>query len=155
MSAFRVSVQEQPFDQGEVVERIRLADSGVGAIASFVGVCRDHNEGAGVEAMTLEHYPGMTEKAIEVIVQQARARWKLRACEVVHRVGCLRPGEPIVLVAVASTHRADAFAACEFVMDFLKTRAPFWKKESSGHTQRWVDARVSDEAAAARWREES
>jgi molybdopterin synthase catalytic subunit len=155
MSAFRVSVQDRLFDVGEVIERMRLADPGVGAIATFVGVCRDRNEGSGVESMTLEHYPGMTEKAIEAIVAEARARWPLRACEVVHRVGCLRPGEPIVLVAVGCEHRGDAFAACEFVMDFLKTRAPFWKKEGSGREQRWVDARVSDEAAAARWREGS
>lgn len=155
MSAFRVAVQPQRFDAGEVVARMHGADPGVGAVACFVGVCRDRNDGAGVQAMELEHYPGMTEKAIEAIVQQARERWDLRACEVVHRVGRLRPGDPIVLVAVASAHRGDAFKACEFVMDFLKTRAPFWKKESDGARQRWVDARVSDDAAAARWREES
>jgi molybdopterin synthase catalytic subunit len=155
MSAFRVTVQQPPFDLAEVVERMRLADPGVGAIATFVGVCRDRNDGAGVDTMTLEHYPGMTEKAIEAIVREACERWDLRACEVVHRVGCLRPSEPIVLVAVASAHRGDAFEACEFVMDFLKTRAPFWKLESSGAQQRWVDARGSDDAAAARWRKGS
>ncbi len=152
VSAFRVTVQEQPFDLAAVVDRMRLADPGVGAVATFVGVCRDVNEGTGVEAMTLEHYPGMTEKAISAIVEEARGRWSLRACEVVHRVGRLAPTEPIVLVAVAAAHRGEAFAACEFVMDFLKTRAPFWKKERTRDGSRWVDARGSDDEAAARWR---
>ena len=153
MSAFRVVIQEHGFDVGEVVERLRTSDPGVGAVAAFVGVCRDVNDGATVDAMTLEHYPGMTEKAIEAIVDEARGRWPLRGCEVVHRVGPLRPTEPIVLVAVASAHRGDAFAACEFVMDYLKTRAPFWKKETTGEQARWVDARGSDDQAAARWKD--
>ena len=148
----RVSVQEAPFDAGAVVDRMRRADPGVGAVASFVGVCRDVNDGAGVQAMWLEHYPGMTERAIEGIVAEACARWSVRACEVVHRVGRLAPTDPIVLVAVASEHRGDAFAACEFVMDYLKTRAPFWKKEHTGDGTRWVAARASDDAAAERWR---
>ncbi len=151
MNHYRVTIQHEPFQVQPVVDRLRLADPGVGALATFVGVCRDVNDGSTVSTMTLEHYPGMTERAIEAIVQQARARWSLRGCEVVHRVGRLEPTEPIVLVAVASAHRADAFAACEFIMDFLKTRAPFWKKEATAQGERWVDARDSDTAAAERW----
>jgi molybdopterin synthase catalytic subunit len=153
MAPDRIVIQEQRFDVSEVVDRLRLADPGTGAIATFVGICRDVNEGSPVQAMWLEHYPGMTEKAIGDIVAQARSRWSVRACEVVHRVGRLEPTEPIVLVAVAASHRGDAFAACEFVMDFLKTRAPFWKKESTGDGPRWVGARDSDDAAAARWKD--
>ena len=146
----RISVQEAPFHLEAVLERMRQ-DPGVGAVASFVGICRDVNEGQGVSAMTLEHYPGMTEKAIAGIVDEALARWTLRAVDVVHRVGRLEPTAPIVLVAVASSHRGEAFAACEFIMDFLKTRAPFWKKERTDRDDRWVDARSSDSEAADRW----
>jgi molybdopterin synthase catalytic subunit len=148
----RVTVQEAPFDVGEAVGRARHGDPGVGAVAAFVGVCRDVNEGTGVQTLWLEHYPGMTEKAIESIVAEAFGRWALRACEVVHRVGRLEPTDPIVMVVVTAAHRGDAFAACEFVMDYLKTRAPFWKKESTGEGNRWVAARASDEASARRWR---
>ena len=146
-----VMIQEQPFDVGEVVSRLS-DDPAVGAVATFVGVCRDVNDGQGVSAMTLEHYPGMTEKSIEAIVAQACERWSLLGCEVVHRVGKIEPTEPIVLVAVASSHRGEAFAACEFIMDFLKTQAPFWKKEATEFGSRWVDGRESDAHAAARWR---
>ena len=151
-SDLRISIQEAPFDIAAVVDRMRTSDPGIGAVATFVGVCRDMNDGTGVSDMTLEHYPGMTERAIEAIIEEACERWSLRACEVVHRVGRLAPTELIVLVAVASAHRGDAFAACEFIMDFLKTRAPFWKKESTPQGNRWVDARSRDSVAAERWR---
>jgi molybdopterin synthase catalytic subunit len=147
-----VSIQQAPFDTGAVIERLCSGDPGVGAVATFVGVCRDMNDGSGVSDMTLEHYPGMTESAIKAIIDEASKRWSLRACEVVHRVGRLAPTEPIVLVAVASAHRGDAFAACEFIMDLLKTEAPFWKKETTPQGERWVDARASDSRAADRWR---
>ena len=150
--AIKITIQEAPFDVGAVVDRMRTCDPGVGAVVTFVGVCRDMNDGAGVSDMTLEHYPGMTESAIRSIVDRACARWPLRACEVVHRVGCLSPTELIVLVAVAGMHRGEAFAACEFIMDFLKTEAPFWKKETTPHGERWVDARNSDSQTADRWR---
>lgn len=149
----RISIQREIFDIAEVVNRMRVADPGVGAIATFVGVCRDMNDGSNVSELALEHYPGMTENAIEAIIEQAWQRWPLRACEVVHRVGPLAPTELIVLVAVASSHRGESFQACEFIMDFLKTRAPFWKKESTPEGVRWIDARSSDDSAADRWRE--
>lgn len=152
MSISRVVIQEQAFDLEAVVSDMRLASPRVGAIATFVGVCRDINEGSEVIEMWLEHYPGMTEKAIQTIVDEARARWAIEDCVVVHRVGRLRPTDPIVLVAVSSGHRREAFSACEFVMDYLKTRAPFWKKETTSSGGRWVDARGTDEAAAARWK---
>jgi molybdopterin synthase catalytic subunit len=148
----KISVRREDFDPG--AELAAMARSpGTGAVASFVGLVRDVNEGARVGAMTLEHYPGMTEKAIAAIVEEATRRWEVRDCIVIHRVGELRPGERIVLVAVASGHRGDAFAACEFIMDFLKTRAPFWKKEQTPEGARWVEARASDDDAAARWSE--
>lgn len=152
--AFRVRVQEEPFDAGAEVARLYGAGApGVGAVASFVGAVRDENAGRPVGSMFLEHYPGMTERAIERIVADARARWRIAAATVVHRVGPLAPGDPIVLVAVASSHRGDAFAACEYVMDFLKTRAPFWKREETPDGRRWVEARRSDFDALERWRE--
>jgi molybdopterin synthase catalytic subunit len=147
----RVLVQIEAFDLAEEVARLYRANPKVGAVASFLGLVRDINEGDGVRTLTLEHYPGMTEKSLQDIVEQARARWDLLDATVIHRVGELRPTDPIVLVAVASGHRGEAFAACEFIMDFLKTRAPFWKKESTPEGERWVDARDSDDAAAARW----
>ncbi len=151
-----ISVQTADFDVGEEVAALSAGDDGAGAVASFVGLVRaDKLEttkvGTGVTAMTLEHYPGMTEQALAEIVAAARARWSLRGVRVIHRVGRLQPGERIVFVGVASAHRGDAFAACEFVMDFLKTRAPFWKKEETPEGGRWVDARASDDTAAARW----
>jgi molybdopterin synthase catalytic subunit len=148
----RISIQREPFDVNAVLDRMRGSDPGIGAVATFVGVCRDMNDGSGVSDMTLEHYPGMTENAIKGIVEEACERWALRACEVVHRVGLLSPTALIVLVAVASSHRGEAFAACEFIMDFLKTKAPFWKKETTPNGERWVVARSSDSQAADRWR---
>ena len=148
----RVRVQEAPFDAGQEIAALTAGRRDVGAVATFVGLVRDLNEGSAVSGMTLEHYPGMTERALEEICAEAGRRWRLIDIRVVHRVGPLAPGEAIVLVAVAGAHRGEAFAACEFVMDYLKTRAPFWKKEETPEGARWVEARVSDDEAAARWR---
>ncbi|WP_310447075.1 molybdopterin synthase catalytic subunit MoaE [Thiobacillus sp.] len=147
----KVVVQAEAFDLGAEVAAISRQRTDIGAIASFVGLARDHNDGSGVTAMTLEHYPGMTEKALAALVDEACARWSLIDVTVIHRVGRLLPGDPIVLVAVASSHRGEAFAACEFIMDALKTRAPFWKKEETPEGERWVEARASDDTAVARW----
>ncbi|MEW5967774.1 MAG: molybdopterin synthase catalytic subunit MoaE [Pseudomonadota bacterium] len=147
----KIVVQAEAFDHGAEVDAMRAGRTDIGAIASFVGLARDMNDGSGVAAMTLEHYPGMTEKALAKLVDDANARWTLQDVTVIHRVGRLLPGDPIVLVAVASQHRGEAFAACEFIMDFLKTQAPFWKKEETPDGARWVEARASDDAAAARW----
>lgn len=146
-----VRVQQEDFDAGQEILRLRQGNPKIGAVASFIGVCRDINDGDSVSALTLEHYPGMTEKSVEQIIEQARARWDLYDVLVIHRVGTLRPTDQIVLVVATSAHRGEAFAACEFVMDYLKTRAPFWKKEAVPGGGRWVDARESDDAAAARW----
>ena len=146
-----VRVQEADFDLGQEVDGLTRGRSDVGAVASFVGLVRDQHAGLGVADMTLEHYPGMTEKALEEILAQARSRWNILDALVIHRYGRLLPGDRIVLVAVAGAHRGEAFQACEFIMDFLKTRAPFWKKETTPEGSRWVDARDSDDAAAARW----
>lgn len=146
-----VSVQEADFDVGSEIGALSEGRRDVGAIASFVGLVRDLNDGSGVSAMTLEHYPGMTEKALEEIVEQARQRWSLQGVRVIHRFGRLEPANRIVFVGVASPHRGEAFAACEFIMDYLKTRAPFWKCEETPEGARWVDARESDDSAAARW----
>ncbi len=146
-----IRVQTEDFDAGAEMARLRAGDPKVGAVASFVGVCRDVNEGDAVATMTLEHYPGMTEKALAKIVDEAMARWRVADVTVIHRVGELRPTDQIVLVAVAGAHRGEAFAACEFIMDYLKTRAPFWKKEQTPAGARWVDARAGDDEAAARW----
>ncbi|MCI3952371.1 MAG: molybdopterin synthase subunit MoaE [Burkholderiales bacterium] len=147
-----VRVQQEDFDVGAEIAALRRANPKIGAVASFVGIVRDVNEGGAVQEMTLEHYPGMTERAIEEIIGQARGRWKIYDALVVHRVGTLKPMAQIVLVIVTSSHRGDAFAACEFIMDYLKTRAPFWKKEKTPEGARWVDARASDDIAAERWR---
>ena len=147
-----VRVQTGDFDAGAEMAAMRRGNPKIGAIASFVGVVRDLNEGADVAEMTLEHYPGMTEKALEDIVTEAKARWDIYDALIVHRVGTLKPTDQIVLVVVASGHRGDAFQACEFLMDYLKTRAPFWKKERTPEGGRWVDARKADDAAADRWR---
>jgi molybdopterin synthase catalytic subunit len=147
-----VRIQTEDFDLGAEAAAMRKGNPAIGAIASFVGVVRDVNEGDSVSEMTLEHYPGMTEKSIEQIIAQARGRWNVIDALVVHRVGVLRPTDQIVLVIVASSHRGDAFAACEFIMDYLKTRAPFWKKERTREGTRWVDARATDDIAAERWR---
>ncbi|MBI2306133.1 MAG: molybdopterin synthase catalytic subunit MoaE [Rhodocyclales bacterium] len=146
-----VSVQEADFDVGAEIAALSAGDARVGAVASFVGLVRDVNDGAGIAEMTLEHYPGMTEKALQAIVAEAQSRWDIYAVRVIHRVGRLLPCERIVFVAVSSAHRGEAFAACEFIMDYLKTRAPFWKREVTPDGARWVDARETDDDAAARW----
>lgn len=146
-----VRVQEAAFDPGLEVNAMHAANVGVGAVASFVGYVRDFNDGLEVAGMYLEHYPGMTEKALHKIVVEAQARWPLLKVEVLHRVGALEPGEPIVFVGVASAHRQAAFDACNFIMDYLKTRAPFWKKENTQQGQRWVEGKQSDQDAAGRW----
>jgi molybdopterin synthase catalytic subunit len=146
-----VRVQTEDFDMGAEITALRLGDPRVGAVASFMGCVRDLNEGDSVGLMYLEHYPGMTEKSLEKIAADATARWNVFDTLIIHRVGELTPLDQIVLVAVTSAHRGEAFAACEFIMDFLKTQAPFWKREATPQGERWVDARVSDEAAAARW----
>jgi molybdopterin synthase catalytic subunit len=146
-----VRVQTEDFDAGAEIARLRASDPKVGAVASFIGVVRDVNEGDAVSELTLEHYPGMTEKALEQILAEAKSRWDFYDALIVHRVGRLKPTEQIVLVVVASAHRGEAFQACEFLMDYLKTRAPFWKKEKTPEGGRWVDARSTDDAAARRW----
>ena len=147
----RVSIQTTDFDLSAEVAALRAGDAGVGAVASFVGTVRDRNDGSSVSGMELEHYPGMTERVIEAMIDEAQRRFDIRAARVVHRVGPLRPGDQIVLVAVSSAHRGQAFQACEFLMDYLKTQAPFWKKEATPAGARWVDARVADDGALARW----
>ena len=147
-----VRVQTEDFDIGAEIAQLRKGHAKIGAIASFIGLVRDMNEGDDVSTMTLEHYPGMTEKALEDIVARAQSRWDLYDALVVLRVGRLLPLDQIVLVVVTSAHRGDAFSACEFLMDYLKTQAPFWKKEDTAKGARWVDARESDDAAAARWK---
>jgi len=146
-----VRVQTGDFDVGAEIAQLRAGDRGVGAVAAFVGTVRDVNDASQVSGLTLEHYAGMTEAALEAIVDEARRRFDIRDALVVHRVGPLAPGDQIVLVVVTSAHRGTAFDACEFVMDYLKTRAPFWKKERRPDGERWVDARASDDEAAQRW----
>jgi molybdopterin synthase catalytic subunit len=146
-----VRIATEDFDAGREIATLRANDHRVGAVASFIGTVRDVNDGASVSAMTLEHYPGMTEKALLAIVDEARTRFDILDALVIHRVGELAPTDQIVLVAVTSAHRGDAFDACRFIMDYLKTRAPFWKREATPQGARWVDARVSDDEAAARW----
>ena len=146
-----VRVQTGDFDIGEEIARLRAGNRGVGAIASFIGTVRDVNDASTITGLTLEHYPGMTEAALDEIVAEARQRFDIRDALVVHRVGALVPGDQIVLVVVTGAHRGAAFDACEFVMDWLKTRAPFWKKERLPDGERWVEARASDDEAAQRW----
>jgi molybdopterin synthase catalytic subunit len=146
-----VRVQEDDFDVGAEIAALTAGDARAGAVASFVGLVRDVNDGSGVSEMSLEHYPGMTEKALAEIVAEARGRWDIYATTVIHRVGKLQPTDRIVFVAVSSAHRGEAFAACAFIMDYLKTRAPFWKREVTSEGARWVDARESDDHSAARW----
>jgi molybdopterin synthase catalytic subunit len=147
----QVRIQTGDFDLSLEVAQLRAQDPGVGAVVSFVGTVRDMNDGASVAEMELEHYPGMTEQAIQTIIDQACARWDLSGALVVHRVGPLLPMAQIVLVVTLAAHRGIAFAACEFIIDYLKTEAPFWKKEQTPDGARWVDARVSDDAALAKW----
>ena len=151
--AARVRIQTEDFDLGAEVAAVRAGDPAVGAVAAFVGTVRDRNAGgpADIRLMELEHYPGMTEAAIEAMIDDAQQRFRLLGARVIHRVGLLKPLDQIVLVVVTSTHRGDAFQACEFLMDYLKTQAPFWKKETTPEGARWVDARVTDDAALARW----
>src|SRR5574337_640706 len=149
----RVRIQTEDFDLSTEVAALRAGDHGVGAVAVFVGTVRDRDGAApdAIRRLELEHYPGMTEQAIERMIDEAIARFELRAARVVHRVGALAPGDQIVLVAVSALHRGAAFGGCEFLMDYLKTQAPFWKKETTPAGERWVDARVADDRAAARW----
>jgi len=148
-----ISVQTEDFDVSSELAALRADDASIGAVVNFVGLVRDRNDGAQVAAMTLEHYPGMTERALEKIAVEAGERWSLAAARVIHRVGTLHAQDQIVLVATASPHRGDAFEACAFIMDYLKTRAPFWKREDTPAGSRWVEARESDDHAAARWDE--
>jgi len=151
MDRARVTIQTADFDVSAEVAALRAGDAAVGAVATFIGTVRDRNDGLGVSSMELEHYPGMTEKAIEAMIDDALFRFDIHAVRVIHRVGPLMPQDQIVLVAVTSTHRGQAFQACEFLMDYLKTQAPFWKKEHTPEGARWVDARVSDDDALKRW----
>ena len=151
MTQSRVSIQTQDFDVSAELAALRAGQKGVGAVCCFVGTVRDRNEGDQVSSMELEHYPGMTEKSIEAMIDAAHQRFDIFGARVIHRVGLLQPLDQIVLVAVTSAHRGASFQACEFLMDYLKTQAPFWKKEETAQGARWVDARVSDDAALARW----
>lgn len=147
----RVSIQTRDFDLSTEVALLRASEKGVGAVCTFVGTVRDRNDGQSVSTMELEHYPGMTEKSIEAMIDEAHKRFDIFDARVIHRVGLLQPLDQIVLVAVTSAHRGESFQACEFLMDYLKTQAPFWKKEQTPDGARWVDARVSDDAALAKW----
>ena len=146
-----IRIQEKDFDISAEIAGLRKGDPRVGAVVSFLGAVRDMNDGSQVKGMTLEHYPGMTEKALQEILEQAKTRWDIYQTLVIHRVGPLLPEDQIVLVVVTSAHRGEAFAACEFIMDYLKTAAPFWKKEDTPEGARWVDARTTDDAAMERW----
>jgi molybdopterin synthase catalytic subunit len=146
-----VRVQTEDFDAGFEINQLRSARKDVGAVVSFIGQVRDVNEGDEVSQLTLEHYPGMTEKSLEVIINQAKSRWNIMDVLIIHRVGTLQPCDQIVLVAVSGGHRGEAFAACEFVMDYLKTEAPFWKKEATPSGERWIEAKTSDDDAKQRW----
>ena len=151
MAGARVSIQTEDFDlQGEIAA-LRAGNPRVGAVCSFIGTVRDRNDGSDIASMELEHYPGMTEKAIESMIDEAHRRFDILGARVVHRVGLLQPQDQIMMVAVVSAHRGESFQACEFLMDYLKTQAPFWKKEQTPEGARWVDARVDDDAALARW----
>jgi molybdopterin synthase catalytic subunit len=147
----QIQLQKEPIEISVIQDELRAENPAIGALVTFVGLMRDMNDGDSVATMTLEHYPGMTEKALEGIVREARQRWDLLGVRVVHRVGELQPLDPIVVVSVASAHRGEAFRACEFLIDYLKTRAPFWKKERTPEGERWVDARHSDTEAEKRW----
>jgi molybdopterin synthase catalytic subunit len=151
MNPTRVRIQTEDFDLSTEVASLRQADPRVGAVCTFLGTVRDRNDGQNVSTMELEHYPGMTEKAIEAMIDEAFRRFDIFGARVIHRVGLLQPLDQIVLVAVTSAHRGQSFQACEFLMDYLKTQAPFWKKEQTPEGARWVDARVSDDAALAKW----
>ena len=147
-----IRVQREDFDVGAELAALTKGNADIGGLASFIGIVRDTNEGSAVAAMTLEHYPGMTEKALAAIEAEARSRWQLDGVTIIHRYGRLEPGARIVLVAVASAHRDQAFDACRFLMDWLKTKAPFWKVEATPQGERWVEARESDDQAAEKWK---
>jgi molybdopterin synthase catalytic subunit len=149
--SFTVSIQTQDFDVSQELAALRKGDARVGAVCSFLGTVRERNDGSSVASMELEHYPGMTEKSISAMMDEAKKRFDIFAARVIHRVGLLHPEDQIVFVAVTSAHRGESFKACEFLMDYLKTQAPFWKKEVTPEGARWVDARVSDDQALARW----
>jgi len=149
-----IRVQTEDFDAGAEINRMRLSRADIGAVAAFIGQVRDVNEGADVASMTLEHYPGMTEKALQNIIEQARQRWDIFDALIIHRIGKLHATDQIVLVLVSGAHRGEAFAACAFIMDYLKTEAPFWKKEQTSAGERWVEARATDDAARAHWNDE-
>ena len=151
MATARVTIQTGDFNLTDEVDALRKNDKRVGAVCTFTGTVRDRNDGLSVSSMELEHYPGMTEKAIEAMIDEAIERFDIFAARVVHRVGLLQPLDQVVMVAVTSAHRGESFQACEFLMDYLKTQAPFWKKETTAEGARWVDARVEDDAALARW----
>jgi molybdopterin synthase catalytic subunit len=149
--AFTVQIQTEDFDLSREVAQLRAAQPAVGAVCSFIGTVRDRNEGDHVSSLELEHYPGMTEQSIQGMMAEAAERFDILGARVIHRVGLMQPLDQIVLVAVTSAHRGESFQACEFLMDYLKTQAPFWKKEATPGGHRWVDARVSDDKALARW----
>lgn len=151
MTPARVSIQKEDFDLQKEVAALRAGDARVGAVCSFIGTVRDRNDGSTVASMELEHYPGMTEKAIEAMIDEAHRRFDILGARVIHRVGLLQPQDQIMMVAVTSAHRGESFQACEFLMDYLKTQAPFWKKEQTPEGARWVDARATDDEAMARW----
>jgi len=151
----RVTIQTQDFDVAAEIAALRRDDPGVGAVCSFIGTVRDRNDGSAVASMELEHYPGMTETSIEAMIDEAVRRFEILGARVIHRVGLLQPLDQIMMVAVIAAHRGQSFQACEFLMDYLKTQAPFWKKEQTPEGARWVDARVADDKALARWGIES
>ncbi len=151
MEIKRVHIQAEDFNLNEEIEKLRAQDKRIGAICTFTGTVRDRNDGLNISSMELEHYPGMTEKAIEAMVDGAMTRFDIFGVRVVHRIGLLQPLDQVVMVAVTSSHRGESFKACEFLMDYLKTQAPFWKKEQTPEGARWVDARVSDDTALAKW----
>ena len=151
MSFPHVSIQTSDFDLSVEIAALRASDKRIGAVCSFIGTVRDRNDGLNVSSMELEHYPGMTEKAIEAMIEEACLRFDIYGARVVHRIGLLQPLDQVVMVAVTSAHRGESFKACEFLMDYLKTQAPFWKKEQTPEGARWVDARVTDDAALAKW----
>ena len=151
MDIKRVNIQAEDFNLNEEIANLRAQDQRIGAVCTFIGTVRDRNDGLNVSSMELEHYPGMTEKAIEAMIDDAFKRFDIFGARVVHRIGLLQPLDQVVLVAVTSAHRGESFKACEFLMDYLKTQAPFWKKEQTPEGARWVDARVSDDTALAKW----
>jgi molybdopterin synthase catalytic subunit len=151
MTQPRVYIQTSDFELSQEIETLRASDKRIGAICTFTGTVRDRNDGLAVSSMELEHYPGMTEKAIEAMIDEACLRFNIYGARVVHRIGLLQPLDQVVMVAVTSAHRGESFKACEFLMDYLKTQAPFWKKEQTPDGARWVDARVTDDAALAKW----